>query len=469
MTGAGVPRQRRGPTPARWRPAGVLALLLLVWSAVAHAGPRVAVVGFSGPSAEGLQEQVATMLRRDCKVVPPERVDGELQRIDAGGLDARTLVRLAEELQADGVLLGELTRRGQKLRLVLKMHDGRSGKRLGTVAVLVGGSRLTTDERMQLRQELGTLRALLTTGGDRGASLGRAPARGRGRAARGDATEEEVLVEDGRDRRDADSDAAAGEEEGGAEEDDSAEDGGEEAGPTRPAAPRAMASAGLDLWSRSLTFRARAGADVARFEYHGGLVPALRIGGELYPLLDGRLGFTAQLRYAPTIKTVTSDPATQLATTQYHLAAGVAGRLALGPALVQAGVRLNRLVFDVDRAGAPADYAVPNVAYLYLDPGASVLYPVARRISVLAEARFVAVLAGGELLSAEQFGAASMIGVDAQVQVHYDLSSPWQLAGGLELVAVRLDFKDGGALSGNAEGASERYLVLQFGVRRAFE
>jgi len=238
---------------------------------------------------------------------------------------------------------------------------------------------------------------------------------------------------------------------------------------------------GASFIGRNLTFSHAGDAADAPAGYQGKPVPGGYVAGEVYPMAFGGkkgtaanigIGFVADR--AVGLKSQVADGmggATNLATRQSRYGASLRYRHNFGAGdngvSLYAQVGYTKLSFVLDKASAPAAVVVdvPNVSYGYVDPGAGVRIPIGSKLAALVEGRFLAVLSAGEIQTAEQYGAATITGVDADGAIEYRINEHFLARAGARLVLLGYTFKGNGALidrngDGNPDvgGAADRYL-----------
>jgi hypothetical protein len=242
-----------------------------------------------------------------------------------------------------------------------------------------------------------------------------------------------------------------------------------------------LVNAGVSVVGRNLTFNSSAPAEQQPQGYKGKTVPGVYATGELYPagfagakgvLANVGVGFVAD-RVIKLNSSVSDgmDGTALLNTKQSRYGANLRYRHNFGSGpkgvSVWGSVGYNKLTFSIDKAAAPENVIVdvPNTSYAYVDPGIGVRVPVAGTLSALAEGKFMAVLGTGEVQEPEQYGAATVTGVDADLALEYGLGDHFLVRGGARLINIGYKFKGNGELSdrdanGEADvgGASDRYL-----------
>ncbi|MEO8549076.1 MAG: hypothetical protein ABI678_03865, partial [Kofleriaceae bacterium] len=106
------------------RTALVIAIGLgLAVSTAAEAKPRVALVTFEGDPGGEAQDVVTEALGEDVMLVGPKQVNRTVDKLglDTSDLGDKDLRKLSKELQADAVIQGKLTKKGDNKLLHFKL------------------------------------------------------------------------------------------------------------------------------------------------------------------------------------------------------------------------------------------------------------------------------------------------------------------------------------------------------------
>jgi hypothetical protein len=315
-----------------------VALLLVLVASPAVAGRRVVVLEFDGPKAERFRADVEAAVGKSHTIVSLDDWLDEASAQDAEKPSARNVRKLAKALEVDGVVVGEVEKRGARYYVNLRLRAGATGAYVAEVEVVVRQAKLGSDGARTLKEELLPAIAELERVGGDDARVGR-DKRGRsgfgGRSRRDDDDEAEDDDDEPRSRRgrrgeperrrgrdddeddraaddddrgrrgrrgkparsgrddddrvaarDRDDEDDAGDDEDGAGDDEDdvkvelEEDGAGEA--PGPRAPAMEASLGVSAVSRTLRFD----GDLAQ-EYEGGLVGGAVLSATVYPLAFG--------------------------------------------------------------------------------------------------------------------------------------------------------------------------------------
>jgi hypothetical protein len=199
--------------------------------------------------------------------------------------------------------------------------------------------------------------------------------------------------------------------------------------------------------------------------YHGAFVPAARVSGELYPIAfanraspAGGLGFYGDYARVLKLTTRSTEAATvALPTSQVRWEVGLRFRYAFGskPSYpsVAVSVGYGRRAFIVDRtplAGRTLD--LPDVDYEVITPGLLLRVPLGTaRLALLAGGRFLAVRSAGAIQSPNEYGAATLTGLDAEAGFDVTITSKLVLKARGEMSRLGYDFTGNGAQTRNRD------------------
>jgi hypothetical protein len=222
---------------------------------------------------------------------------------------------------------------------------------------------------------------------------------------------------------------------------------------------------GASMVGRSLKFDGTA-ASVTPAAYRNLPVPGAHVAAEIYPLalrdpssLLAGIGLAAEYDQTMALTLRASDEMTvPLKITERHYSVGARFRLALGhaenPPTVTVGAGYSAQTFMVDRSHlmSPGSLDLPDVDYRMFDPGAWFRMPLGR-FAVTVGARALLVTSAGPIQRADQYGATSVLGGNAEIGVEYMFGRfVARLAG--EATQLSLSFAGGGTLSSARDGNS---------------
>ncbi len=240
---------------------------------------------------------------------------------------------------------------------------------------------------------------------------------------------------------------------------------------------------GPSMVARNLSFNSNPIANPPR-GYSNSPVPGARIAMEFYPLaLRNRLGAAAGLGfgldYDRTLSLSVRVPQTDgsvisLPTAQSRLFADLRYRIVFGnratsPSLtVIAGY--GRRDFTVDRVPLSATGIVldmPDVGYRMFAPGLNGRFPVASAVALGVQARGLLVLDAGAIQTKQEYGQATITGVEANAYVDILLGARFAVKVAADFALLGYSFTGNGEQSNNRDmdpatkdvgGASDRYI-----------
>ncbi|HUQ08382.1 MAG TPA: hypothetical protein VM261_38085 [Kofleriaceae bacterium] len=229
---------------------------------------------------------------------------------------------------------------------------------------------------------------------------------------------------------------------------------------------RAMdVSVGLSFTGRKLSFTTNLMMNRPQ-GYDGGPVPGIRLAADVFPLAFNakNKGFKRNLGLSFLYDRVLSissnlekmDVVYELPTTEHHFAAGVLYRHPVGKALqVEGSLRFNKRIFSIDRNNPnllPADIDIPNTNYTYIDPGVSVKYMMSSKIVLGGGARFLLITDTGRMQEPDQYGGATVTGVDIEGGLDYKVGPKMLVRGVARLTTIGYAFAGNGELTNNRDG-----------------
>lgn len=496
----------------------------------AHADKaRIAVSKFSGPKAASFEKVIVKELGKKHDMVSSKRYRSTARRLKARRATDRNITKVARKLRADAVLEGSVERSKGGYIVILILHSAESGEAVEEIELKMRRAKLGRAERRKilrlisevgdsdsfdedaddsdeeaddsdddspvakiLREDDDEPTAKKKKAGGKGKDAGKSKRKG---DAEDDAVEEtdEDAAKVGSKRGEksvaARAVAAAAEPAPSAAEKPapSAAEKPEresillsQAGPGR----RLSLGAGASVITRNLSFNYRPDMVDPPPGYTAGLIAGGYVAGELYALraggatkphnlgvvgiYDQAIGATSQLSYTEGGQQMVVG----LATERVHWGVGAAYRYDIGKSRNRASVKLsaryNKMRFLIDRASAPASVPVevPNVDYVYVDPGLEIRLPLGR-FSFSIEGRGLLVLDTGEIQQADQYGSATMTGFTADTHVELVLSKLLLVQVGARWMDIGFDFdgngvqsvdRDGDRASQDVGGARDRYI-----------
>lgn len=399
---------------------------LLAGSALAK--PKVALVAFEGDANGTLTETIADLLDGDYTVASSRQVSRTLDKL---GLDSdlseKDLKKLANELEADAIIRGDLSKSGKRKLLHIKLFV--NGKKVRGFKVEFASHKSAKFKSM-LKDKMDEKLAIETkkrkaSDFDEDDDEDRPKRRKNARPDRDDDRDEDA------DDEESDDDDFDAPRRGKARKRTSAAIDDEDIGVSSRARldtssggrnPNVLAirlDVGPSVSSRRLVFNSREFEQAPKPFQHSP-VGGMRIGGELYPFafasphsfLAG-IGFAGH--YDQTLKLnlqSTAQPGTKFPVAQKQWSAGARIRIAFGrspraPTVTLGGGYFHR-VFKVDRSlladGNIID--LPDVFYRGFDPGLALRIPIIKQVAFVAEGQLLLVTDTGQIQKLDQYGQA---------------------------------------------------------------
>lgn len=485
-------------------------LLLLVGLGSAEAGSRrrVVILPFPGDKAAKFHKGVVRLVKRSHTVVS--------ERKWKGGTSAANVKRLARKLKVDGVIEGKIQKRRGDYILRFKIHAGTTGKVAGSMMTKskvfkldAKSTREIKDELIAAIDELDSIRGggdddedrdeeTADDGEDEG-RRGRRRGFGRGRVTARDRDERKPRERERERDRDADRDRDRD------RDDDDADDGGSRKGKARdrvaarsdddddevaatlsrksggrkvkmdratalsPGNRAIDAAFGLSLLGRRLAWKndgdlaPGAGLGQGRPPSYKGLpAPGALLDLTAYPLAFGHnsdgmlknLGVTAMYDQALLISSKDAD-GTKLDTAMSRFAIGAVFRYPLGkgPRATVVGAHLR---FGSQKFEIAGNVDIPNVNYSIIDPGLFLRMPVGKKMFFNATASYLLISKTGDMQLMQNYGNASVNGIDTEVGGDYQLSSSIFARAALRFETIGHTFDGDGALTTGRDGDAEQ-------------
>jgi hypothetical protein len=449
---------------------GVVGLLL---SGSALAKPRVAVVAFEGDDSGAVQEVVTDLLDGDYTVSGAKAVN---RTIDKLGLDSKLsdkdLKKLANELEVDAILRGDLQEKGTKKLLHVKVFlNGKKVRGFKVEFASIKSEKFKTALKDKIDEKLsgteakkkkadeasaepatdeedpigGTKKTKKTAKADKAAEKAEKadkPEKGDKKAKTEMADEESADSAEKTEDKPASTDEAkpAGEEDGEGETkakkrtaaaDVDEEDAGsieksvtiEKSGGRAANRVAVRIDVGPSVSGRQLKFNSRAFEEAPK-PFTNNPVGGMRVAGELYPLafanptsfLSG-LGIAGH--YDQTLKLnlqSTAQPGTKFPVTQKNWEIGARFRIAFGKGerapTVTLGAGYFHRVFKVDRSLLMTGNIIdlPDVFYKGYDPGLEFRIPIIKQVAFLVGGQAVLVTDTGQIQQLNSYGRAKVTG-----------------------------------------------------------
>lgn len=500
----------------------VLALVAFVaWFAlvpsVAEAGrKRVVVFELEGPKAQKFHSDLVKLIKKTHTVVPLDKWNSTAEELDATGTSEKDIKKVAKKLKIDAIVFGKIDKRRDEYLIKLQVRAGATGKLLrNRFDTKSEGPRIDGEASSDLKDEL----VAAIAGMDKAKSGGddEEEEEDSGDDEEADEEEEEKPVkkgfsrkpkhtvqeeqdneeEEGEEEEDprpkkkhtakkdkvASSDDEEGEEEEGGEgeeeegdDENAISDSDEDDGEANPAAlslgERAVdAFLGLSINRRSMSFKYSAALANKPAPYNGVPVAGAYIDGTVYPLAIGhkRKGiaknFGVTLMYDRVLKIESKANGVTYPTKQSHYAFGLAFRYPIGPkAVIGLRLRYGKQIFTISNVDGMGP-GIPNTAYTIIDPALTFAYQAAPKIAIDAKLGFMAVTNTGQIQKPDQYGAATVSGIEGDVGLSYAFAKKAYVRAGFSFETIGYAFKGTGMLADpdgdmmqDVTGARDTYL-----------
>ena len=441
----------------------------LLLPSVAWGKPRVALAPFAGDKAEAVEDMVAELLESEYSVSGPSQVR---RKIDQLGLDEKLsekdLKKLANELDADAIVRGDLSTKGSHKVLHVRLFV--NGKRVKGFKVEFGSTRSAKVKEAlkdKLLEKLG------------GSSAEEKPAKveetteggGDDAEEKPDKQDKKPPVEQATDDEEGDEPPGGGKKTATAGEDDEEEidekfevkPKGSELHSANRAAVRV--DFGPSASSRQLIFTSR-NFEQAPKPYKNAVVPGGRVGGELYPLAFGNpnsiaAGLGVGGHYDKTLGLKlrsTAQPGTQFPVDQSHWSVGLRFRVVLGtkptsPTVTLRGGLFHRR-FSVDRTQLDMGNVIdlPDVLYQGYDPGADFRIQFGRMVAFIFGGEAYLVTNTGSIQKLNQYGQARVTGASGYGGFDVAIGKRLAVRAVGEFSQVGFEFTGNGEMANNRDG-----------------
>ncbi len=432
---------------------GVVGLLV---AGTAEAKPRVAVVAFEGDDSGAMQEVVTELLDGDYAVSGSKAVN---RTVDKLGLDNnmsdKDLKKLANELEVDAILRGDLKEKGSKKLLHVKVYL--NGKKVRGFKVEFASAK-SEKFKMALKDKIDEKLAGSESkkkkveeaepasddedpiGGKKGKKLAKADKASKKAKAdeeetsSGESSDEAAALETKKDKPEDEGEGDGDDEDkpkktvASAEIDDEDVGGVEKSVEIERSSGKRSANfvavrvdVGPSVSSRQLKFNSRSFEEAPK-PYTNAPVGGMRVGGEIYPLAFGNphsfiagLGFAGH--YDQTLKLnlqSTAQPGTKFPVEQKHWSVGMRFRVGLGhspksPTVTLAGDYFHRK-FVVDRTMLAEGNIIdlPDVFYKGFDAGLEFRVPIIKQVALTLGGGAIFVRDTGQIQKLYSYGQAKV-------------------------------------------------------------
>lgn len=449
--------------------SGLIALaslfVLVAWpkTAVAdhHMKKALTVVEFTGENGRSVSKDIANILREEFDVVSSASYAAELNVPEGTNPNAEQIAGAASSLGLAGIVVGAVQKKGDRQQLHLEVFNGITGELARGVTIRFGGQ-LKAGTQQQLRSWLGeTLSDFEIPESATGPV-------GEGFDDEANDTNDTNVADASTDTDDADGVSSASEIEAAKGSDDSDSSTSTTAlsasSSTPSASPMLRIFVGGSVVSRNLSFSSRADLGDQAPQTLSTQAIGVYARADVFPFKSGlvsKLGFSAVLERAFTMSLPEADAVSQASETTFaQTRFGASARYKVieskgvySPTIV-ASVGANKLIFTYDRPTPGDDVleATPETSYTYFDPGVAIVFPIASKFSLNAEAKGLLVTQAGKFLEDAQYGEATVIGLDMEAGAEYAITTNILIALGVRYSQFGMDFDGTGTRTKDADG-----------------
>ena len=499
-------------------PLVIAIAVILAVPVTAMAKPRVALVTFEGDPGGEAQDVVSDAIGEDVMLVGPKQVNRTVDKLglDTSDLAEKDLRKLSKELQADAVIQGKLSKKGENKLLHFKLFiHGKKAKGFKVEFASLKSKKLRTQLHDKMIDKLDggdsgevatTKKSKATAADDDEDPIGGKKKKGAGKETedalktmkhpKGDDEDEEVKPSH---KTSSDDDAAKKK----GDDDDATEDkpkkkkvahAGDDddasvsasvdvhpAGTARPANRVAVRlDLGISVQNRSLSFTSRAFPEAPK-PFTQKPVAGARVAGELYPLafgnpdgVAGGLGLGGMFDQTIVLNLQSSaQPGTKFPVTQRRFDIGPRFRLLFGHAdtspSVTLGVGYMKRTFIVNRGALTAGNTIdlPDVDYAGFDPGVEFRIPLFKQLALVLGGQAILLTSAGPIQGLDSYGQAKVTGGSGSAGFDIILGNHLAISLRGEATQIGYAFTGNGTQANNRDmdpttkdigGAADRYL-----------
>lgn len=496
-----------------------IGVAVLLASGAALAKTRVAIVAFDGDDDGAVQEVVADLLDGDYTVSGAKTVNRTIDKLGFdSNLSDKDLKKLANELEVDAILRGDLSRKGSRKLLHVKVFlKGKKVRGFKVEFASINSEKFKSALKDKIDEKLSGQASKkqveeAAPASDEEDPIGTSKkTKKTTKADKAEVAEKAAKPEKKKKRADDDEDAEDAEKAGKASESDDEESSDDEDGERR--AKKRTAAADMDdedigvsasvsvggssggrsanrlavrvdvgpsFSSRTLRFNSRAFEEAPK-TYQNAPVGGMRVGGELYPLAFGNpnsflSGLGIAGHYDQTLKLnlqSTAQLGTKFPVQQKNWEIGARFRIAFGssakaPTVTLRGGYFHRM-FKVDRTALMEGNLIdlPDVFYRGFDPGLEVRIPIVKQVAFVMSGEAVLVTNAGQIQKLYSYGQAKITGGQGMAGVDVVIAGRVALRVTGEFAQFGFAFTGNGAQTYNRDndpstpdvgGAQDRYI-----------
>jgi len=485
------------------------------------AKPRVALVTFEGDPNGEAQEIVSDAISEDVMLVGPKQVNRTVDKLglDTTDLAEKDLRKLSKELQADAVIQGKLSKKGDNKLLHFKLFiHGKKAKGFKVEFASLKSKKLRTQLHDKMIDKLdagdagGEAVAKKSKGDDDEDPIAGKKKKGAKEAKETKDTDDALKTMKHKDGGDDDeevkpshktasdddapkkkpSDADTADEDKPKKKkvahagDDDAESvsASVEVAPAsnvRPAnRPAVRLDLGVSVQNRSLTFTSRNFPEAPK-PFSQKPVAGARVAGEIYPLafgnptgVGGGLGLGGMFDQTIVLNLQSSaQPGTKFPVTQRRFDIGPRFRLLFGHSdtspSVTLGVGYMKRTFVVNRSALTSGNTIdlPDVDYSGFDPGIEFRIPLIKQLALVFGGQAILLTSAGPIQGLDSYGQAKVTGGSGSAGFDIVVGSHLAISLRGEATQIGYAFTGNGAMSNNRDmdpttkdigGAADRYL-----------
>jgi hypothetical protein len=493
------------------RTALVIAIgVLLAVPAAALAKPRVALVTFEGDPGGEAQEVVSDAIGEDVMLVGPKQVNRTVDKLglDTSDLAEKDLRKLSKELQADAVIQGKLSKKGENKLLHFKLFiHGKKAKGFKVEFASLKSKKLRTQLRDKMIDKLdgGDSKPAKAADDDedpiggkkkKGANKDTDDALKTMKHPKGQDSDEDEEVKPSHKTSDDDSAKKSGDDDAtedkpkkkkvahAGDDDDASVSASVDVQPASSARPANRVAIRLDLGvsiqNRSLSFTSRAFPEAPK-PFTQKPVAGARVAGEIYPLafgnptgVGGGLGIGGMFDQTIVLNLQSSaQPGTKFPVTQRRFDIGPRFRLLFGHAdtspSVTLGVGYMKRTFVVNRGALTAGNTIdlPDVDYAGFDPGIEFRIPLFKQLALVLGGQAILLTSAGPIQGLDSYGQAKVTGGSGSAGFDIILGNHLAISLRGEATQIGYAFTGNGTQANNRDmdpttkdigGAADRYL-----------
>jgi hypothetical protein len=460
----------------------VLILGLLFTATAAFAKPKIAVAPFKGDKNNKVADAIAESLAEQAKVTEPKATGKAIKSLALGNeLDNDEAKKLRKKLEVDAVVQGKLDKDGKNQTLKIAIFvKGKEPARF-TVQFKTTSVKFRDDMRDVIMKKVEADDGKVASNDDDDKKNKKK------KKDDDDDGDKKKNKDDDDDRKkkkkkknDDDDDRKKATKKDVAEGGGTDDDGGTRVRKKKrqvdddetPTGPRKLA-ARLDVGAFAGVRRLTYSSTMQGPRPVGTFTRAAHLEGELYPFAFGdqksaaATGFGLAAEYEKTVGLAITIPGTTTAVPidQSHYSIGVRYRIAANPTTaitIGADYARRQYIADRSKLGSPGELDAPDVDYKAIFPSLGIAKRFSTKAAFFARAGGLAILDTGDIQERDQYGAATVFGLDARAGFDVFVSERVALRFAGHFGQISFKFKGNGDLAEarGVEGATDREFGL---------